>query len=348
MGLNLFRRGGYLVAGAIIILSQIQLRAVASGADLLTRSVSIDSSEASAVTSHNYSFILNTSNNLGSIEFEYCSNSPLFEFACSPPAGLDASAAALSSQTGATGFSIDAGLTTAHKIVISRPSAPNLASQPAAYNFDNVINPDSKTHTYVRIKTYASSDTSGVETDKGAVVFATVDSLSVEGFVPPYLTFCTAVTVSLDCSNMSGYFLNLGELSKTSPNTATSQYSGATNDPGGFSTFLAGTTMASGTFVIPPLTIPSSSLPGVSQFGINLVANSSPAVGQNRVGSGSSSAKPSYNIPNKYKFDNEIISASPLPTNFDIFTVSYLVNVSGGQMPGVYSATLTYIASAAF
>lgn len=338
----------YVMVAAVLLVGIIGAGHQAKSAALLTRSVTVGTSEIAATTNHNYSFVLNSAGNLGSIEFEYCANSPLITSPCLAPSGLDTDSSLLASQSGAVGFSIDAALTTGNKIVISRPSGPNLAAQPASYDFSNIINPDSNGQTYVRVKTFASSDATGPHTDDGAVVFATVSKVLVEGFVPPYLTFCTAVTVSLDCASLNGYFLNLGELSNTSANVATSQYSGATNDPGGFSTTLAGSTMASGTFVIPPLTSPSPSSPGVSQFGLNLVANSSPAVGQNKVGSGSSTAHAGYNSPNNFKFGSELISSSSLPTNFDIFTVSYLVNVSAAQHPGVYSATLTYIATAAF
>jgi hypothetical protein len=337
-----------LVLALLMAVSPVLITDKSYAANLSSRQVVIGSSLAGANTTHNYSFTIPTAGTLGSIEFEYCSNTPFTGTVCAVPGGLDVSGAVMDAQTGETGFSVDYGLSTANKLVISRLATLNLASQPATYNFSNIINPASNNTTYVRISTFASNDTTGPRTDEGAVLFSTVNSVTVEGYVPPYLTFCVAITVSLNCSNLSGNFISLGELSKNSANAATSQFSGATNDPGGYSTFLAGNTMASGTNVIPALNPSQPSNPGSSQFGINLVANSNPGIGQNPTGPGSSVAAPGFNSPNQFRFDNTVISSSTLPTNFKIFTVSYLINVSAGQKPGVYSSTFTYIATAAF
>ncbi|MBW3569218.1 hypothetical protein KY385_03770 [Candidatus Parcubacteria bacterium] len=316
--------------------------------NLTNRSITIGSSRPSVTTSHKLDFTIPTAGPLGSIDFEYCSNNPFIGTACTAPNGLDVSGAAIDNQSGETGFAIDPS-TTANRLLITRIPAPNLASQPASYDFSNIVNPTADAPSiFVRISTFATDDGTGPRTDSGAVVFAITRGLSVEAFVPPYLTFCVGITISGNCASMSGSFINLGEFSKTSANYSTSQFAGATNDPGGYSVFMAGNTMASGTNIIPALTALQASKPGTSQFGINLVANSNPAVGQNRIGSGTVSALPGYKTPNLFKFKNEPIAASSLPTNYNTLTVSYLVNVSNSQKPGVYSSTITYIATAAF
>lgn len=318
-----------------------------SAADLISRSVTIGDSLAGTTTSHNYSFTIPTAGTIGSIEFEYCENDPFIGQPCIAPLGLDVSSASIDDQSGETGFSIHPS-TTANRLVITRIPSANLAFQGASYDIGNVINPSDETSVYVRISTFATDDASGSRTDSGAVVFSTNLRLQVEGFVPPYLTFCTGITVALDCTTANGDFIQLGEISKTSANFATSQYSGATNDPGGFSTTLSGTTMTSGNNIILALTTGGASKPGTSQFGVNLRDNSSPNVGQNRTGSGTSVALAGYNTVNIFSFGNQVISNSTLPTDFNRFTVSYLVNVSPNQPAGVYSATLNYIATAAF
>lgn len=317
---------------------------------LISRSARLGSSSPSANTFHEFTFTIPSSGTIGSIEFEYCSNSPFIDDPCTAPAGLDISSTTLANQTGLTGFSIH-GSTTANKLVLTRPPAPNLAFQAALYRFNNAINNSDNNSIYVRISTYVTDDASGAFTDGGSVVYSTTSGVAVEGFVPPYLTFCTGLEVAIDCSNTSGSFISLGELSKQSANFGTSQYSGATNDPGGFSTTLTGTTMTSGTRLISPLSNPSPSRPGVSQFGVNLRSNSSPNVGKNKSGTGinSSVVTSEYNTPNRFKFEpNQIISLSTLPTDFTRFTVSYVINVSPDQPAGIYSATLTYIAVASF
>lgn len=315
---------------------------------LTPRSVEIASSTESAITSHTFDFTVPTAGSIGSIEFEYCSNDPFVGAACTAPTGLSLSGAGIASQSGETGFSIHPS-SNVNKLVLTRTASANLAFQPVEYTFNNVLNQQLVNPTvYVRISTFVSDDATGSRVDSGAVAYSVARGIAVEGFVPPYLRFCVGLSVTADCSSVSGTFIQLGELSKTNVNTGTSQFSGATNDPGGYSTFLAGKTMTSGNNVIPGLASPQPSQPGSSQFGLNLVANSNPAVGQNPSGSGTLLPNSDFTNPNLFKFANQVIAASALPTNPNIVTVSYIVNVSNSQAAGVYSTTMTYIASAAF
>lgn len=332
----------------MLLMPTLYFPQAASAARLENRSIKIGSSKTDAITSHTVSFTVPTAGNIGSIVFEYCSNTPIFELSCTPPAGLDVSLASMDSQSGMTGFSVH-GLTTANRLVITRAPAANSAFQPVVYDFGNIVNPsDADSATYVRISTFATDDGTGPSTDQGAVVFVVIPEFTVAAFVPPFLTFCAALSVSSNCATASGNFINLGELSKTKANFSTSQFAGATNDPGGYSTYLAGTTLSSGINTVPALTTPGTSSPGTSQFGLNLVANSNPNIGQNRTGGGTATPSAGYGSPNQFKFENGIIAATPNSTNFNVFTVSYLVNISNSQKPGIYTTTVTYIATAAF
>jgi hypothetical protein len=319
------------------------------GAQLSSRKITVADSSPSVLTSHRFNFTLPTITPLGSIKFEYCVNNPFVGTTCTPPAGLDLTGAVLSGQTGETGFSIDAS-STANTLVITRAAVVPSAI-PVSYTFSNLINPNTTNQTvYVRISTYATTDASGPTTDEGAVVFSTASGVTVAGFVPPYLTFCTGVTVAVDCSSSNGSQLNFGSLSTSQPRFLSSEFSGATNDPGGFSTSVTGITMTSGSHIIPALATAQASQPGVSQFGMNLRANSAPPVGSEPLGFGISNsvAQAPFNTQNLFVFKNQIITSSPLPTNFTKFTASYIVNISPAQQPGIYTTTLTYIAVAAF
>lgn len=314
---------------------------------LSTRSVTISSSIPQAVNTHKFGFTLANVSPVGSIEFEYCSNSPFIGTACMAPTDFSASSAVLASQTGETGFIIDP-TSTANRIIISRVPLSTSAI-PVEYSFNNITNQSTPNSTvYVRIATYATTDATGPRTDEGAVAFATTSALSVAGFVPPYLTFCVGVTVALNCSSSTGVLLNFGELRTNQASTVTSQFSVATNDPGGYMTFVAGPTMTSGNNTITALDPPAISKTGNSQFGMNLRANSSPSVGAEPTGVGTGGIAAGYGTPNQFFFRNQVIASSPISTDFNAFTVSYLVNVNNGQRPGVYSTTLTYIATAAF
>jgi hypothetical protein len=107
--------------------------------------------------------------------------------------------------------------------------------------------------------------------------------------------------------------------------------------------------MTSGNNIIPSLPLPTASLPGTGQFGINLRANLIPTVGQDPVGLGTGSPSANYDIPNRYTFnDGDNISSSALTSDYNRMTVSYLVNVPKGQAPGIYSTTMTYVATVQF
>ena len=166
--------------------------------------------------------------------------------------------------------------------------------------------------------------------------------------MPPYLTFCTGNIVSSDCSNVVGNYLDFGELSTQTTRTATSQFAVATNDVTGYIATISGLTLTSGNNVIDAMTAPSISVPGSSQFGLNLRANSSPLIGSDKTGVGTGNPASDFNNPNNYILKNGVIASSSLSTDFNVFTVSYIANVSPSQPPGVYISTLTFIATVSF
>jgi hypothetical protein len=318
-----------------------------NAAPIRNASVTIGTSVPGANTSHAFRFDLQTANNMGSIEFEYCINGPFIGSPCTVPPGLDLLSANLSSQAAETGFSIHPNSTSTKIIITRAPTA--VTPQPVMYIFDNVINPTTPAQsTFVRISTFASDDATGARTDSGVVMFSSSGQLSVGGFVPPFLTFCVGVAVAGDCSSTTGDKINLGELSTAVASTATSQFAGATNDVSGYVVTLLGTTMTSGINSITAIPAPDVSTPGTSQFGINLRANATPAVGQNPIGPGTSTADPLYDTPDQFVFQNGTLTNSSISTDFNTFTVSYIVNVPVGQPPGIYSTTATFLATAMF
>jgi hypothetical protein len=332
-----------------LILAGVVFNAPAA-ADILTqRSVTLSSATPSAVTSHNFQFTVPSTANIGSLVFEYCSNSPLFVFACTPPAGLNVSSANLVSQSGNAGFSLDNAETTANKIVLSRPSSAG-AMIPSGYLFDNITNPSSAGQTiYVRLSTYPTLNGSGSYTDNGAVAFANESIFNVGAYVPPFLKLCVGITVAPDCSAFTGDSIDLGDLSSTQARAGQSQFATATNDPSGYVIFALGTTMTSGNNTIPALSGPAPSFPGTGQFGINLRANLIPAIGQDPVGFGTGVPAANYNIPNQFVYnDGDTIASSPLTTDYNRMTVSYVVNVPNKQAAGIYATTITYVATVSF
>lgn len=320
-----------------------------SAAELSTRSINISTSAVGAPAQHTFTFTVPTAAVIGSIAFEYCTNSPLEYVPCVAPTGLDYTSATLTGQTGNAGFSVSAPDTTANRVVINRAPVPG-ALGISTYTFSNIINPTTPSETsYVRIATFTTTDGTGSFNDRGTVAMSTAEIFEVSAYVPPFLTFCVGVYVTLNCNSVTGTKVDIGEFQTNLTSTATMQFSGATNDPTGYTTYLTGYTMTSGNNIISALGSNSGSLPGTSQFGLNVRSNTVPTAGLDPIGVGTSAPAAGYNTPNSFRFVNgEAITSSPISTDFRIFTATYIVNIGPGQAPGVYATTMTYTAVASF
>ncbi len=323
---------------------------LAHAQELTDRSVRLSTYAVAAAADYTFTFSVPTTSTIGSIEFKFCDNSPVFDQTCSAPAGLDAAGATLGgSQTGNTGFSLDGADTTANRLVISRAVAGGSAA-PSSYVFNGVTNPSTVGQTvFVRIATYSSTDGSGSMNDNGAVAYVTAQSFNVDAFVPPYLKLCVGLSVAANCTSATGDSIDFGNLKNTKPSDAVSQFAAGTNSQTGYTIFALGTTMTSGNNTIPALPTPDISRPGTGQFGINLRANSSPAIGSNPSGPGTATPTSGYNSPNHFKFPpGDAIASYGQPTDFNRMTVSYMVNVGSAQPVGIYSATISYLIIAQF
>lgn len=319
----------------------------AQAAKLGDRQLMLSSSKRSDKAMYKFSFTLSTPGTLGSIAIQFCANDPFPNTPCTAPAGFDATAAILASQTGEAGFSIS-GASTANNIILTRtPGAAG--TTPVGYTFNNITNPSNTGMFFARLQIYASDDASGAASDYGGLAFAINESVNINAEVPPYLIFCTGVVISTyNCNSTSGSYINFGELSPNYTSSGTSQLMAGTNAEDGYSVSVTGTTMTSGNQVIKPLNS-DVSRPGTSQFGMNLRANNTPRVGVNPNGNGGAVSTPAYSQVDFYRFvPNETVITRPAPDEMRRFTASYIVNVPRGQAPGIYSSTITYVALANF
>jgi hypothetical protein len=346
-GIGNVMRASFVMALVLLVII-VSFTQQALAAELLQRRIIVRSSEPGKTTDHTFEFINPSANTFGSMRFQYCVNSPLFNVACIAPTGLNVNGAILAAQNGNVGFSINPA-TTANNITLSRVPVGTLSTQ-NSYKFSNIVNPTTLSQTvFVRISLYATSDGTGISFDQGAVAFSTYGGISVGAYVPPFLLFCVGVTVGPNCSSATGNFVSFGQFTPSAASAVTTQFSAATNDSLGVQVFLNGQTLTSGNNIIPAMTTRATSSVGTSQFGINLRANTNPIVGSNPTGTGGLNPTADYNAVNQFKFqDGNVIARSTIPTEFRIHTVSYLTNVSSDQRPGVYAATLLYTAVALF
>lgn len=314
---------------------------------------------------------------IGSMTFEYCTTAAAVPdgIDCDIPDGFDASGATLESESGATGFSVDT-VTSTNEILINRASVENVdAETTLSYQFDNIINPSNENETfYTRITTYNSTDGTGDVQDSGTVAASTTTQIELEGTMPESLVFCTGETIDTtsgvpDCTTASSGNVSFDQLfSATDTATATSQMAATTNAGDGYAITVNGPTLTSGTNEIDPMDDGAGGATGIvlgsSQFGMNLVENvDTTDVNDDPLGldvdpepnQDNYRGQPAenYDTEDLFKFESGNVVANsydvePSPTDSQIFTKSYVVNVPGSQPAGTYTSTLTYIATATF
>ncbi len=344
-------RDRLLAIGLLVVLAISLGRLIipsAYGAQLGTRKLQLSNADVGVTADYLLSFDLATAGPLGSIVVQFCSNDPLPNDPCTVPIGFDVSAAVLANQAGETGFIIDPA-TTANQLILSRTVA-GAAIGPVSYHFTGVVNPTNPGSYYARVQTYATNNASGSASDYGGIAIAILNTIVITAEVPPYLIFCTGITITgLNCANAIGDYIDFGQLPATQASRASSQMLIATNSGSGYNVTVAGTTLASGINAIAALGVADVSRPGVAQFGFNLRANTTPAVGNEPSGPGVAAPTALYNQANLYRFvTGDIVVTNAVPDDLRLFTASYIVNRPLGQAPGIYVSTMTYICLAKF
>lgn len=358
------------------IVLQIVPPSLASAAQITNRSLTLQDgasdggSKPGGVVKHLFTFTLPSvgNTNVGSVKFEYCTTAAdVGASTCVMPTGLVTTSATLTNQTGATGFTIVN--TTNGAPYITRTAASVTAGTAVSYQLSNVTNPTTTNETfYVRITTYASTDTTGGVTDSGTVAASTATQIVLSGTMPESLVFCTGATVGLtsgvpDCATATAGSISFDKLfSPTDTASATSQMAASTNAGSGYSITINGPTLTSGGNTVAAMTSATTGVRGVSQFGVNLKLNTTAtttvAVGTEVAPAANGTnykgqAATGYNVADTFKFvSNDSVADSANGgaggTDAQIFTASYIVNVPGSQPAGTYTTTLTYICTPTF
>jgi hypothetical protein len=315
-------------------------------------------------------FTVTVGSNVGSIVFNYClTAADVGAATCVIPTGLHTTSATLDAQSGATGFSMVN--TTDGSPYITR-SAAVIGSSPnnnLDYILGHITNPTTTNQTfYVRISTYSSTNGTGSAIDTGVVAASTATQIVLTGIMPESLIFCTGGAINTtsgfpDCSTATSGAVSFDRLfSPSDTAVATSQMSASTNAGGGYAISIFGLTLTSGSDTIPAMTSAGGSIRNTGQFGLNLRANttavSSPAFGADIAPSSNTTnyrGQPlaGYNTADTFKFQsgNNIADSGNAvagPSDSQIYTSSYIVNVAGSQPPGTYTTTLTYICTPTF
>lgn len=372
-----------IVSLCLLILAATVLPLVqASAAELQPRSLTLiggthDGSDAgtemdgatlpSGLVDHRFVFSVPSSTNVGSIKFEYCT---IASGTCTAPTGLDVTGATLGDNQGAiTGLAM--GTKTSNSAILTKTAAAVTPGSVTA-RLDSVVNPSTLGTFFVRITTFSSTDATTGAVDAGTVTASTAQAIELSGTMPESLIFCTGETVSANCATTTAGAVSFNQLfSPTSTSYATSQMAASTNAGQGYVITVNGATLTSGANNIPAMAAAAAPTIGVSQFGMNLKANLTTLDGDGGdTDFGAEIAAPSdaidykgqalagYNTADVFKFvTGESVANSAYdgasnntlgPTNSQVYTASYIVNVAGNQYAGTYTTTLTYIATPTF
>lgn len=143
----------------------------------------------------------------------------------------------------------------------------------------------------------------------------------------------------------------MGVLDDTHTGTATSTVEVRTVLSSGYVMQIAGASPSQGSHNLARLTSPSTSQPGTEQFGINMVANNTPAIGADPVdvptgGTAGDVIPDNYLSPDHFMYtDGDIVAQSANGNSDTLYTLSMIINVSnvtpGGRYNGTYSAIVT-------
>ena len=344
---------------------------VASAAQLTSRSLTLQAqtdggSAPGGVVKHFFQFTTATTNNVGSIQFLYCTTA---SGTCVMPGSMSTSSATLSSQSGATGFSIVT--TTNGAPYLTRTVASISSGTSLSYQLSSVTNPAAaNTPFYVRISTFASTNATGSPVDTGTVAASTANQIVLTGYMPESLIFCDGATVGTtggvpDCSLATSGSINFNQaFSPADTATATSQMAASTNAVTGYAIAVYGATLTSGSNTVTAMSSGGVGVRGTSQFGMNLAVNttttSTPAVGIALTPSSNGTnykgeALTGFGTVDNFKFSavgaNNVADSAYSgagPTDSQIYTSSYIVNANGAQAVGTYTTTLTYICTPTF
>ena len=334
---------------ATLLLALIPLQV--SAAQITARSVTLSSSSAAAAnatTSYTIKFTVPTvGTSIKSFKADVCTTA---SGVCTTPAGFLNTTSTLASQPvnfgAGAGWTVSTGTAGSLRML----NAANVTNPSGAQTvvFGNVQNPTTTNQTfYLQLTTYSDSAWTTV-IDTGSVATSTANQILLTASVPETLSFC--VYTGANCG-VGGNSVSLGTLSSAATNSGFSLMDVGTNASSGYVVTVNGLTLTSGANTIAAYA-GAASVIGTSGFGINLRANTTPAVGTDvTVGAFPSIGTygASYGTVNTFNFTTgDIVAQSAGPTNNNTFKVSYVANIGTAQAAGAYATTFTYICTATF
>ncbi|HVC36320.1 MAG TPA: hypothetical protein VNE40_02640 [Candidatus Dormibacteraeota bacterium] len=154
---------------------------------------------------------------------------------------------------------------------------------------------------------------------------------------------------------VNGTSTDLGVLTTSSAATTRATFSVKDYLSSGYTVITASNPPQNDSYTMHALTTPTASSPGTEQFGMNLVANTSPTTfGANPSQSPDSSfgfgvAASGYNTANLFKYvKGDVIASSAKSSGETDYTISYIYNVSSLTPGGTYTFNDVLVATAGY
>lgn len=320
-------------------------------AQITDRTLTLSSSNpdaANATTTYTLTFSVPSATVLQSFDVEICTTA---SGACTTPTGFSSASSTITQPTNlgdGAGWTVDTG----NSGILALSKTGNVAApgDPVTVVFNNVQNPTTANQTFFGRMTTYSDDAYATPVDSGVVAASTAEQIDLTGTVDETLVFQTGTSGT--CGSLTGSTVNFGTFSSSSTSSGVSLMCASTNGVSGYSITVNGSTLTclacSGTPTIAALATQTASSTDTAQFGLNLKDNTTPDVGAEASG-GSGAASANYGTADQYRFvtADEVASVAGA-TDSTLYTVAYIVNIPGSQAAGVYTATMTYIATATF
>lgn len=359
---------------AVSIIGTLVLPVVRPGmvwaGQVTSRSIQMSSSAASAAnTQYKVTFTLaSTSTPIGGVVVDFCMNSPLAGDSCTTTNGANASGTSVNSQAGISGYAVD-GASTANSVRLTNgtPATPS----PSTVSFvlgngtsNGITNPTTVGTFYARIYTYATQSAAQSHSvaspsgyvDYGGVALSTVNQLSITAKVQESLTFnLSASSLALGDSN--------GVLASTaSTYTNTVDFNLASNAQGGVSVRMKGDTLKSGSNSITAhgggtskTCVADVATTSVEQFGMRIsVAGSGVSPSTNTSTSaayGCSSGQHNFwtdTTDGTLSTYGGLIATTSGATDLSATTMEFAAKAASTTEAGIYTTTLTFIATGVY
>lgn len=146
--------------------------------------------------------------------------------------------------------------------------------------------------------------------------------------------------------------IGFGTLSSSTTATATASFSVLNYTSHGYIVQLYGSDLANDSHTIPSMNIAGPSQIGIEQFGVNLVANTSPVsfwANPDNGQFGFGAVETDYATANQFRFvSGDTIVHSPKSSGTTNYTISYIVNVASLTPGGKYTTGQTLIVTGTY